>query len=158
MQRGINGRPREPGVSTSRWYRIWGRVNERFPNIMGGTNTGGRSHGRIDGSQQQSNNPSRHWSHLFEDIDEGNERAECYLEGYNIGYDNAYADASEPSYDDAPNYGTNERDYYDDGCRDGTGDAQMGMSMVYERHSDMYDSRFEPYFKQGYEACWRQYR
>lgn len=118
----------------------------------------GVRHGRTDGSQQKSNNPSRHASHLFEHIDEGSRRAECYLEGYNIGYDNAYADASKPSYNDAPEYGTNERAYYDDGCRDGTGDAQMGMSMVYERHSDMYDSRFEPYFKQGYEACWRQYR
>jgi hypothetical protein len=86
------------------------------------------------------------------------ERAECYLEGYNIGYGNAYADASRHSYDDAPEYGTNERAYYDDGCRDGTGDAQMGMSMMHDRHPDMYDSRFEPYFKQGYEACWRQYR
>lgn len=114
--------------------------------------------GRVDGSHQLSNNPERHASHLFQHIDEGRRRAVCYLEGYNIGYDNAYADASRHSYNDAPEYGTNERDYYDDGCRDGTGDAQMGMSMAYERHSDMYDSRFEPYFRQGYEACWRQYR
>ena len=118
----------------------------------------GVRHGRIDGSQALGNNPSRHRSHLFEDIDEGIERAECYLEGYNIGYGNAYADASRHSYDDAPEYGTNERAYYDDGCRDGTGDAQMNMSMMHDRHSDMYDSRFEPYFQQGYEACWRQYR
>jgi len=118
----------------------------------------GVRHGRIDGSQQQSNDPGRHRSHLYEDLDKGRERAECYVEGYDIGYGNANADASKPSYDDAPEYGTNERDYYEDGCRDGTGDAQMNMSMAYERHSDMYDSRFEPYFKQGYEACWRQYR
>jgi hypothetical protein len=119
----------------------------------------GVRHGRIDGSQQLGNNPSRHASHLFEHINEGSRRAECYLEGYNIGYGNAYADSNRrPSYDDAPEYGTNERAYYDDGCRDGTGDAQMGMSMMHDRHPDMYDSRFEPYFKQGYEACWRQYR
>ena len=116
--------------------------------------------GRIDGSHRQDSDPARHRSHLYKDLDKGSERAECYVEGYDIGYGNAYEDASysEPSYDDAPKYGTNERAYYDDGCRDGTGDAQMNMSMAYERHSDMYDSRFEPYFRQGYEACWQQYR
>ncbi len=57
-----------------------------------------------------------------------------------------------------PTPGSNERAYYDDGCRAGTTDAQSSMSMAYERHAEMYDSRFEPYFKQGYEACWLQYR
>jgi len=49
--------------------------------------------------------------------------------------------------------GSNEQAYYDDGCVAGTGDAKASMSMAYERH-DGYDSRFEPYFRQGYEACW----
>ena len=49
--------------------------------------------------------------------------------------------------------GSNEQAYYDDGCVAGTNDAMASMSMAYERH-DGYDSRFEPYFRQGYEACW----
>lgn len=57
-----------------------------------------------------------------------------------------------------PTSGSNERAYYDDGCREGANDARMSMSMAYERHSDMYDTRFERYFRQGYEACWLQNR
>ena len=49
--------------------------------------------------------------------------------------------------------GSNEQAYFDDGCVAGTSDAKAKMSMAYERH-DGYDSRFEPYFRQGYEACW----
>jgi len=49
--------------------------------------------------------------------------------------------------------GSNEQAYYDDGCVAGTNDAKARMSMTYQRH-DGYDSRFEPYFRQGYEACW----
>ena len=49
--------------------------------------------------------------------------------------------------------GSNEQAYFDDGCVAGTSDAKASMSMAYERH-DGYDSRFEPYFRQGYEACW----
>jgi len=56
-----------------------------------------------------------------------------------------------------PTPGSNERAYYDDGCVAGTRDAQNSMSMAYDRHEG-YDSRFEPYFKQGYEACWLQNR
>ncbi len=50
--------------------------------------------------------------------------------------------------------GSNEQAYYDDGCVAGTGDAQASMSMAYERYANQYDTRFEPYFRQGYEACW----
>ena len=57
-----------------------------------------------------------------------------------------------------PTAGSNERAYYDDGCSAGTSDAQASMSMAHERHAEMYDSRFEPFFKQGYEDCWRRYR
>lgn len=59
----------------------------------------------------------------------------------------------EAEYTEGPRLGTNEREYVDDGCAAGTSDAQMGMSMAYERHEG-YDSRFEPYFRQGYEECW----
>ena len=50
--------------------------------------------------------------------------------------------------------GSNEQAYFDDGCVAGTSDAKASMSSVYERYSDQYDTRFEPYFRQGYEACW----
>ena len=50
--------------------------------------------------------------------------------------------------------GSNEQAYYDDGCVAGTQDGRASMSSVYQRYSDQYDTRFEPYFRQGYEACW----
>ncbi|MEH6834597.1 hypothetical protein [Falsihalocynthiibacter arcticus] len=50
--------------------------------------------------------------------------------------------------------GSNEQAYFDDGCVAGTSDARASMSSVYERYADQYDTRFEPYFRQGYQACW----
>jgi len=50
--------------------------------------------------------------------------------------------------------GSNEQAYYDDGCAEGTQDGKASMSRDYERYADQYDTRFEPYFRQGYEACW----
>ena len=50
--------------------------------------------------------------------------------------------------------GSNEQAYFDDGCVAGARDGKAGMSNVYERYSDQYDTRFEPYFRQGYQACW----
>ncbi len=115
--------------------------------------------GRGDGSHLREYDPMRHGRKVSRKWDE---RGDCYREGYDIGYQNAAADAqkkpSRPAHDDAPTPGSNERAYYDDGCHEGTGDAQMSMSMAYERHSDMYDSRFEPYFRQGYEHCWKMFR
>lgn len=119
----------------------------------------GVSDGRLDGSKGASENPTRH-----RDVSKKHKNRQlCYEEGYRIGYSNASADAnrsrSSASYDsDLPTAGSNERAYYDDGCREGTKDAKMSMSMAYMRHSDMYDSRFEPYFAKGYEACWKKYR
>ena len=115
--------------------------------------------GRADGAHLREYNPLSHgrkvslkWNH----------RGDCYREGYDIGYQNAAADAKKrparPSHDNAPTPGSNERAYYDDGCHEGTGDAQASMSMAYERHAGMYDRRFEPYFKQGYEHCWKMFR
>jgi hypothetical protein len=54
--------------------------------------------------------------------------------------------------------GSNERAYYDDGCVAGTQDAKASMSSVYERYADDYDTRFEPYFQQGYKTCWAENR
>ena len=51
----------------------------------------------------------------------------------------------------------NECEYYQDGYKAGADDGKMGMSMMYERHEG-YDSRFEPYFKRGYEAGWKANR
>ena len=115
--------------------------------------------GRADGSHLNEYDPMRHGRKVAR---KWNERGNCYREGYDIGYQNAAADArkrpARPSHDNAPTLGSNERAYYDDGCHEGTGDAQMSMSMAYERQSDMYDSRFEPYFRQGYDHCWKLFR
>ena len=112
--------------------------------------------GRNDGSRGVSESPGRHREN---DGDHKN-RYQCYKQGYKIGYGNAAADAKRADVQDTgiPRQGSNEREYYNDGCREGKSDAKMSMSMAYERHSDMYDSRFEPYFRQGYEACWKQNR
>lgn len=115
--------------------------------------------GRADGSHLKRPDPMRHGRKVSLKKDD---RGNCYREGYDIGYQNAAADAKkaikQPNYDNSPTPGSNEREYYDDGCHEGTVDAQNNMSMAYERHSDMYDRRFEPFFKQGYEACWKQFR
>jgi hypothetical protein len=119
----------------------------------------GVNDGRADGSHLLEYNPMHHGRKVARKWDE---RGGCYREGYDIGYQNAAADArkgpSRPSYDNAPTPGSNERAYYDDGCHEGTSDAQMSMSMAYERHSDMYDRRFEPFFRDGYEHCWKMFR
>jgi hypothetical protein len=66
--------------------------------------------------------------------------------------------AEEAAVASGPTPGSNERAYYDDGCRAGTQDAQSSMSMFHGRHADQYDTRFEPSFQQGCEACWLQNR
>jgi hypothetical protein len=93
----------------------------------------------------------------------------CFEKGYETGYDNASADMhkgdsssgnrEKNDYDDNPyREGTNEFDYYVDGCRAGREDGEANMSSVYERYSDQYDSRFEQSFREGYESCWSKYR
>lgn len=52
----------------------------------------------------------------------------------------------------------NECEYYTDGYKAGAEDGKAGQSMAYERHSDAYDSRFEPYYARGYEAGWKANR
>jgi hypothetical protein len=43
-------------------------------------------------------------------------------------------------------------DYYKDGYKLGVEDRRANLSDSYERHSDKYDSRFEPPFRSGFEA------
>lgn len=57
-----------------------------------------------------------------------------------------------------PDLKGNECAYYQDGYKAGAEDGKASMSMAHERHSDAYDSRFEPYFARGYEAGWRANR
>lgn len=45
--------------------------------------------------------------------------------------------------------------YFRDGYKQGKIDRRANMSMAYQRHSDMYDSRFEENFRVGYEAGWK---
>jgi hypothetical protein len=113
--------------------------------------------GNTDGALGEKKSAKRHRPKLNRNSDRG----ACYVEGYHIGYENGAADAKkkgQPKHSTAPTMGSNERAYYDDGCREGTADAKASMSEAFDRHADMYDGRFEPYFKQGYEACWKHYR
>lgn len=52
----------------------------------------------------------------------------------------------------------NECEYYKDGYRAGAEDGKASMSMAYVRHAGDYDSRFEPYYKSGYEKGWQANR
>jgi hypothetical protein len=119
----------------------------------------GVNNGRADGARMRDYHPRRHHSKVSRGR---GQRGRCYIEGYGIGYDNAFADAKKKNrkhpHDGAPTPGSNERAYYDDGCHEGTVDAQASMSMAYERHADMYDSRFKPFFAKGYKKCWKHYR
>ena len=118
--------------------------------------------GREDGAREKSQDPSRHRER------DGKHKARyaCYEKGYGVGYANAAADARRESSshssrydeDDIPRAGSNERAYFDDGCRRGREDGRNGMSSYYGRYSDEYDRRFEPYFARGYEKCWRENR
>ena len=134
----------------------------------------GVSDGREDGSRGASANPMRHGQRPD---GKHKNRWTCYENGYEIGYANASADRNRASSNNhhgnkhgnrhndyseessnIPRPGSNEREYYDDGCRRGRQDGQNGMSSVYERYDDEYDRRFEPFFAQGYEDCWRRAR
>lgn len=122
--------------------------------------------GREDGGRGKSQDPARH----RESDGKHKNRYACYEKGYGVGYTNAAADARRESsrhharddrYDDEdsiPRAGSNEREYFDDGCRRGKEDGRAGMSSYYGRYSEEYDSRFEPYFARGYEQCWRENR
>jgi hypothetical protein len=115
----------------------------------------GVSDGRVDGANGYKQRAGRHRSNLNRDSDRG----KCYVEGYRIGYGNAASDnRKKPKHDNAPTAGSNERAYYDDGCLEGTRDAKTSMSLAYERHAEMYDRRFEPFFAKGYETCWNHHR
>lgn len=119
----------------------------------------GVERGRADGGQLASKDPTRWKSGRRH---KGTDRNHCFKKGYKIGYDNAYADAKKREkkhkHEGRPPEGTNERAYYDDGCHEGTTDAQNNMSMAYERHHEMYDRRFKAAFVRGYENCWRHHR
>ena len=109
--------------------------------------------GRGDAGAGLDRDAKRHRPHLKRNSDRGS----CYVEGYRNGYANVAADLKKKGgrmdHSNAPKKGTNERAYYDDGCREGASDARANMSRNHERHADMYDGRFEPAFKQGYYAC-----
>ncbi len=47
---------------------------------------------------------------------------------------------------------------YDDGCGWGVQDAEIKMSMAYERHTGEYDAANEGSFRAGYEKCWMENR
>jgi hypothetical protein len=118
------------------------------------------SKGHQDAQDHEDSRAHHHYRHMHLSSDQKS----CYKEGYENGYANESADMRKGDDDrdddngDKPRHGTNERAYYDDGCKAGKSDAKDNMSNAYQRHGDDYDSRFEPYFKQGFEHCWSKYR
>lgn len=121
----------------------------------------GKKIGYNDAMHGYGADPTRHG-----DVYDAGKVGDCFTDGYGTGYQ-AAVDAgkfdggrgsheAEQQMTNSPN--SNEQAYYNDGCMAGKEDAQAGQSMAYERHSDMYDSRFEPYFAKGYSYCWSKYR
>ena len=117
--------------------------------------------GRMDAEQHKGDHSKKSVKHM-----QGltKHQRKCYKQGYHIGYDNAAADLHRSGsgsgyYVENPYYaGSNEYEYYADGCAAGTRDADANMSRAHQRHSDQYDSRFEKPFREGYETCWNENR
>ena len=116
--------------------------------------------GREDAQDGEDNRAHHHYRHMHLSHDQ----QRCYKQGYHNGYANGAADSSkgddyrDDDNGDKPRHGSNERAYYDDGCKAGKSDARDNMSNAYQRYHNDYDTRFEPNFKQGYERCWNKYR
>jgi hypothetical protein len=117
--------------------------------------------GRADAAQYQGDHAKKA-AHQLQGITK--HQRKCFKKGYHIGYDNVAADLHKSGQgsgyrvDNPYSPGSNEYEYYEDGCRAGAQDGSNNMSSVYERYDDQYDSRFEKPFKKGYETCWTKYR
>lgn len=117
--------------------------------------------GRKDAKKHKGDNAKKHVKHM---PNLSHHQKKCYKKGYHIGFDNASADmhkaATTQSHHNKNPYeaGSNEYEYYADGCKAGMKDGKANMSSVYQRYDYQYDSRFEKPFKKGYETCWKKYR
>ena len=87
-----------------------------------------------------------------------------FEEAFSVGYEAGWkgetygssatqASASLPKCPDT--WTGNKCEYFRDGYKQGQQDRKANMSMAYQRHSGMYDSRFEEAFSVGYEAGWK---
>lgn len=79
-------------------------------------------------------------------------------DGAHDDYQEPYVRTAGASGDCPSDIRGNECEYYVDGYKAGKNDGELSMSRVYERYSDGYDSRFEPYFARGYDAGWHDFR
>lgn len=116
--------------------------------------------GRKDAEKHKGDHAKKHIKHK----DLSHHQRKCFKKGYHIGYDNMSADMHKAGTGKGHHVknlyepGSNEYEYYADGCKAGKTDGKANMSSVYQRYDDQYDSRFEKPFKEGYDACWKKYR
>lgn len=79
-----------------------------------------------------------------------------YQAGYETGWDSTTAAGNSSVQVKCPDTWTGAKcDYFRDGYKQGKVDRGANMSMAYQRHSGLYDSRFEEAFSVGYEAGWK---
>ena len=126
--------------------------NDRLVNAY----EGGADAGRRDATKHKGDRGRKRLKHAHLS---SRHQKRCFKKGYHIGYDNAAADLNKDEGSNNPyEAGSNEYEYYSDGCMAGEKDGRANMSSVYQRYDYQYDSRFEKPFRIGYEACWRKYR
>jgi hypothetical protein len=114
--------------------------------------------GRKDAQQHKGNHAGKQVNHAHLST---RHQQRCFKKGYHIGYDNASADMPRQDSRQIKNPyepGSNDYDYFTDGCMAGKKDGSANMSSVYQRYDNQYDSTYEQPFKKGYEACWQKYR
>lgn len=116
------------------------------------------------GRRDARNNQSMAYQRHAGDYDSRFEQyfARGYREGWSDQHANVDMKAS-PKADDSPcrppsGLEPNAKAYFRDGCHAGRQDGRAHMSMAYQRHTGVYDSRFESAYRQGYETGWRQTR
>ncbi|MCP9809725.1 hypothetical protein KBY58_09800 [Cyanobium sp. HWJ4-Hawea] len=79
-----------------------------------------------------------------------------YQAGYETGWDATPAGGYSSGKVKCPDTWTGAKcDYFRDGYKQGKVDRGANLSMAYQRHSGLYDSRFEEAFSVGYEAGWQ---
>ena len=117
---------------------------------------GGVEAGRKDATKHKGDRERKRLKHAHLS---SRHQKRCFKKGYHTGYDNAAADLNKDKGSDNPyEAGSNEYEYYSDGCMAGKKDGSANMSSVYQRYDYQYDSRFEESFRNGYETCWSKYR
>jgi hypothetical protein len=90
-------------------------------------------------------------------VDKGCRAAFSYVDNHKSDTYSGYHPAR-PNDGNPFKSGSNEFEYYQDGYHAGMDDGHANMSRFCGRHSDMFDTRFEPAFCKGYDAGWEKVR